>query len=80
VRRDHHKVKRHEEAPVGVVSSVSLDREFGFLRTRDGREVYFHRNSVLEGGFDSLKVGERVRFVEEPGDRGPQASTVHPLG
>ncbi len=80
VRRDHHKVKRHEEAPVGIVSSLSLDREFGFLRTPDGREVYFHRNSVLDGGFDQLKVGAQVRFVEELGERGPQASTVHPVG
>jgi cold shock CspA family protein len=51
-------------------------RAYGFLETDDGREVYFHRNSVLDGGFGSLRVGSRVVFAEEPGLDGPQASTV----
>jgi cold shock CspA family protein len=38
--------------------------------------VYFHRNSVLDDAFDDLEVGSRVAFVEERGDKGPQASTV----
>ena len=49
---------------------------FGFLKTSDGREVYFHRNSVLNDAFPRLKVGTRVTFAEEEGDKGPQASTV----
>lgn len=49
---------------------------YGFLQTLEGGEIYFHRNSVLNGGFDRLSIGTRVRFVEEDGDKGPQASTV----
>jgi cold shock CspA family protein len=41
-----------------------------------GSEIYFHRHSVLSPGFDHLAVGTEVRFAEEEGDRGPQASTV----
>jgi cold shock CspA family protein/ribosome-associated translation inhibitor RaiA len=52
---------------------------YGFLETSDGREVYFHRNSVINRGFDRLTVGSEVRFVEEPGEKGPQATTVTPL-
>jgi cold shock CspA family protein/ribosome-associated translation inhibitor RaiA len=52
---------------------------YGFLETPDHREVYFHRNSVLNRGFDRLEVGDEVRFVEEPGEKGPQASTVATL-
>lgn len=48
-----------------------------FIETVDGREIYFHRNSVLNGDFLSLREGDRVRFHEEPGDKGPKASTVH---
>jgi cold shock CspA family protein len=48
----------------------------GFLESEDGREVYFHRNSVLGRGFDRLDIGNEVRFVEERGEEGPQASTV----
>lgn len=46
------------------------------LATPDGREIYFHWHSVLHPGFDCLAVGTKVRFVEEPGEKGPQASTV----
>lgn len=49
---------------------------YGFLEAEDGHEVYFHRNSVLHGGFDRLEVGDPVRFAEEEGDKGPQASSV----
>jgi cold shock CspA family protein len=38
--------------------------------------VYFHRNAVLEPGFDRLEVGIAVQFVEEQGNEGPQARMV----
>lgn len=49
---------------------------YGFLETSEGEEIYFHENSVLNHGFGRLTVGTVVRFVEEAGDKGPQASTV----
>ena len=49
---------------------------YGFLEGEDGREVYFHRNSVRGDGFDRLRVGTKVTYAEEEGDKGPQASTV----
>jgi cold shock CspA family protein len=49
---------------------------YGFLEAPDGHEVYFHRNSVVNEGFDRLEVGSEVRIVEEDGDKGPQASRV----
>jgi cold shock CspA family protein len=42
--------------------------------------VYFSRASVLDGAFDDLTVGSPVAFVEEAGEKGPQASTVRVLG
>jgi len=58
------------------VVSLEPERDFGFIETGDGRQVYFHRNSVLHEGFDRLRVGSEVRFAEEAGVEGPQASTV----
>jgi cold shock CspA family protein len=52
------------------------DRGYGFIATPEGREVYFHRNSVLGPGFDDCKLGDHVRFAEEQGALGPQASSV----
>jgi cold shock CspA family protein/ribosome-associated translation inhibitor RaiA len=71
-------VKVHD-APllVGRVTKLFPHEAYGFLETADGREIYFHSNSVLDPGFDRLHVGSVVRFAEEQGDNGPQASTVH---
>jgi len=72
------KTKSRPETP-GPARVVQLfpGEGYGFLASPDGaREIYFHRNSVLRGEFDKLAVGTAVRFVEEEGDQGPQASTV----
>ena len=69
--------KVHLRPPHGVVAKLFPDRGYGFIEAEDGREVYFHQNSVLGVRFDKLSVGARVRFAEEDGDNGPQASTVH---
>lgn len=73
------KVKTHEEAPHGHIASLHPEADHGFIATSDGREIYFHRNSVASGGFDGLRVGEAIRFAEDRGDKGPQATYVQPL-
>lgn len=54
------------------------------MRTATSRlptgEVYFHKKSVLNDDFDHVKIGTEVTFVEEEGDRGPQASSVKFVG
>jgi cold shock CspA family protein len=81
VRRMQGQVKQHEAAqPTGTVARLDERGEFGFLEASDGHEVYFHRNSVLNGAFNKLSVGTRVTFAEEAGEKGPQASTVRLLG
>ncbi len=73
-------VKVHAPQSHGRVAKLIADKDYGFIETPDGREVYFHRNSVLDGAFDRVSVGAEVRFVEEEGVRGPQASTVRLVG
>ena len=80
VRRAQGQVKHHEGPPIGTVVRIDPSGDFGFLETSDGQEVYFHRNSVLDDAFSRLEVGSRVTFAEEPGDKGPQATTVKLLG
>jgi cold shock CspA family protein/ribosome-associated translation inhibitor RaiA len=76
-RRAEGKVKLHEAPPAGRVLRLFADEGYGFIGTPDGREVYFHRNAVLNGGFDRLRLGDEVRFSEEQGEKGAQATTVH---
>ncbi len=72
--------KTHVKPPLGVITKLFLDRGYGFIEAQEGREVYFHRNSVLGVMFEKLQVGARVRFAEEDGDKGPQASSLHLVG
>jgi cold shock CspA family protein len=75
-RRQRQDVKTHEPALQAQVSKLYPAGGYGFLETPGGREVYFHENSVLGEGFTRLKIGAAVNFVEESGEKGPQASTV----
>jgi ribosomal subunit interface protein len=79
-RRQRGQVKVHETPPHGRVAELYPDADYGKIETPDGRRVYFHRNSVVEVDFAKLKIGTEVRFLEEPGEHGPQATTVHVIG
>jgi cold shock CspA family protein len=75
-RRQRGDIKSPSLLPEGRVSKILPQESYGFLTSDDGREIYFHKNSVLGRAFPRLKVGTAVKFVEEPGEKGPQASTV----
>jgi cold shock CspA family protein/ribosome-associated translation inhibitor RaiA len=76
VRELRGSVKTHEAALLGRIIRLEPALDYGFLKTSDDREIYFHRNSLLGADFDKLEIGAEVRFVEEEGEQGPQASTV----
>lgn len=75
VQRQRLEVKRNPSRDVSAFVQ-RLFEDYGFLETTDGREVYFHRNSVLHGDFDRLAIGTGVHHLEEPGEKGPQATSV----
>lgn len=75
-RRQRGDVKRHEGQLHARVSALFHEKGYGFLTTQDGREIYFHEHSVLNRKFKQLEVGTEVRFAEEMGEKGPQASSV----
>ncbi|MEN8197245.1 MAG: cold shock domain-containing protein, partial [Pseudomonadota bacterium] len=79
-RKQRGKVKAHEVPLHGTIAGMSHDH--GFIAASDGREIYFHKNSVAQGDFDELESGDEVRLVIHPGEgeKGPQASAVVPIG
>ena len=79
-RRQDGEVKTHQLPSAGQVVSVAADKGYGFIRSLDGHEVYFHEHSVLDSAFARLTPGSAVRFVEELGEKGPQASRVRLVG
>jgi ribosomal subunit interface protein len=81
-RRRRGAVKLHAVPDHGRIARLLPDRDCGFIVTAQDEEIYFHRNSVVEGRFDDLKVGAEVRFIAQDAEStaGSQASTVVPLG
>jgi CspA family cold shock protein len=60
----------------GTIKRIIRDRGFGFIRSSEGQEIFFHRSSLKQLTFDSLKEGEVVEFEMERGDKGPRATNV----
>jgi len=79
-RKQRGKVKVHEIPAHGKISEMTPWKDCGRIQTSDGNDIYFHRNSVVDGDFDSLEIGDEVSFSEELGEEGLQASTVHIVG
>jgi cold shock CspA family protein/ribosome-associated translation inhibitor RaiA len=75
-RRIRADVKTHEPPLEGRVTKLFPVDGYGFIETPDEREIYFHANSVINRRFKSLKIGSKVSFAEEAGEKGPQASSV----
>jgi cold shock CspA family protein len=72
-------VKTHEVPAHGEIVEIRESEGYGFIQAGEDR-IYFRRASVLDDAFDELTIGTRVAFVQEQGEKGPQASTVRVLG
>jgi ribosome-associated translation inhibitor RaiA/cold shock CspA family protein len=65
-----------ENQSLGQVAELRPEEDFGFLMTKEGSLLYFHRNSVLSGDFERLSRGDEVHYNEVIGDTGPIATKV----
>jgi len=76
------KEPRHdsENQALGQVAELAPDRDQGFLTTKEGGLLYFHRNAILSGDFDKLRRGDEVYYIEDVGDTGPIATKVRVKG
>jgi CspA family cold shock protein len=55
----------------GSIVRLVRDRGFGFIRTDDGQEVFFHATGVSGGiPYDNLTEGQVVSFDVERDTRG----------
>jgi len=54
-----------------------MDRGFGFIKTEEGKELFFHRNEIEGVEFTSLREGQEVEFDMGQDSKGrPQAVKV----
>ena len=78
-QRDGRSKDAHHDAgnqSLGQVAEITPEQDFGFLMTKEGGLLYFHRNSLLNGDFDRLERGDEVHYNEDMGDTGPIATKV----
>jgi cold shock CspA family protein len=63
----------------GTVARVVRDKAFGFIRSEDGIDYFFHKTGMAtEPGvvFEDLQEGDRVQFTEHDDVKGPRAEDV----
>ena len=79
-RKGHPEV--HVQPVQGRIASLDGYKECGQIQTTDGRLIYFHRNAVQSGRFDSLNEGDTVELSidNKDADEGPHASFVRQVG
>jgi cold shock CspA family protein/ribosome-associated translation inhibitor RaiA len=77
-RRREQRVEVQDGWAGGRVTFVDPVLKFGWLANGEGREIYFHGDSV-SGGIERLALGGEVHFREESGADGPEARAVKPL-
>jgi cold shock CspA family protein len=58
----------------GTVKTTHIPKGFLFVAGDDGVEYFCHRSAATD--FDSLKMGDRVRFLPGEGPKGPRAEQV----
>jgi cold shock protein len=61
----------------GTIRKIVSDRGFGFITGEDGKDYFFHRDSLVAPlEFDRLAGGEIVTFEVEASPKGPRATKV----
>ncbi len=62
--------------PKGTIRRLT-DRGFGFIKTEDETDLFFHRNDIEGVEFNSLSEGQEVEFEKSQGRDGrPRAVKV----
>ena len=60
----------------GTIKKVMKDRGFGFIRTSDGKEIFFHKSECRNCDFNALDQGQQVEFEVRDDPKGPRALDV----
>jgi cold shock protein len=62
--------------PKGKIKKVMEGKGYGFIKSEDGREIFFHITGLQGIDFKNLKEGDPVEFDVEKDKRGSRAVNV----
>lgn len=72
--------KQKAEVPTGSQSGIvkwyDAEKRYGFITTRNGADIFFHRNDIAAGEKPDFPDGTAVTFRVEESSKGPKAVDV----
>lgn len=63
----------------GKVIRFNKNKGFGFIKSADDKDVFFHYSELVMEGFKDIAVGSDVEFDVTETDKGLRASNVKKL-
>ncbi len=63
----------------GKVIRFNKNKGFGFIKTSDDKDVFFHYSELVMEGFKDIAVGSDVEFDVVETEKGLRASNVKKL-
>ena len=73
----HAHTSKLKTTQVGIIRELFHDKLFGFIESPQG-DYYFNCSHTQKDNFKQLRVGQKVRFVEQHTPQGQQARKVKP--
>lgn len=61
---------------LGKVIRFNPDKGFGFIKTDDGKDVFFHYSALVMDGYKTIDINARVEFDVEETEKGLRASNI----
>jgi len=67
--------EKEKALATGKIKRLVSDRGFGFIQeTGSAEDIFFHKDALTAGGFDSLSEGQSVEFDKGADPRNPGRS------
>lgn len=60
----------------GKVIRFNPEKGYGFIKTEDGRDVFFHYSSLIMDGFKTIEVNSEVEFDSQESEKGLRALNI----
>ena len=58
---------------IGTIRRL-MDRGYGFIKPKEGEDLFFHRSNIEGVEFNNLKEGQEVEFEKDQGREGRPAA------